>query len=147
MFKKLGKHYHHHPHGRDMIWYFLNGLMTFCEIRGFFKGNIYKYLDRYPYKNKAEDLAKSRDYMEKLQEFEEKYGKYEPESKLQGDDPTHFINAYAVSTAMIDKIEEIRKLGSNPKLLRELVVLIKAQRVEMREDGKQRGVQVDEQAS
>lgn len=44
------------------------------EARGFYKGNIYKYVKRYPKKNGIEDLEKARDYINQLIELEKKLG-------------------------------------------------------------------------
>lgn len=47
------------------------------EARGFYKGNIYKYVKRYPKKNGIEDLEKARDYIELLIKLEKKLGEME----------------------------------------------------------------------
>lgn len=44
------------------------------EARGFYKGNIYKYVKRYPKKNGIEDLEKAKDYINQLIELEKKLG-------------------------------------------------------------------------
>lgn len=47
------------------------------EARGFYKGNIYKYVKRYPKKNGIEDLEKARDYIELLIKLEKTLGELE----------------------------------------------------------------------
>lgn len=47
------------------------------EARGFYKGNIYKYVKRYPKKNGLEDLEKARDYIDLLIKLEKKLGELE----------------------------------------------------------------------
>lgn len=45
--------------------------LSLCEFKGYLKGNILKYLDRFEYKNKSEDLRKASWYLNKLIEIEE----------------------------------------------------------------------------
>lgn len=40
------------------------------QYRGFLRGNVLKYLARYPHKNGVEDLEKAQVYLEKLIDFE-----------------------------------------------------------------------------
>lgn len=47
------------------------------ELRGFYKGNIYKYVKRYPKKNGLEDLEKARDYIDLLIKLEKTLGELE----------------------------------------------------------------------
>jgi hypothetical protein len=44
--------------------------LTAGEFKGYLKGNILKYLDRYEYKNGVEDLNKANWYLNKLIELE-----------------------------------------------------------------------------
>lgn len=55
----------------DLISHFYD-IMTPEELRGFLKGNIIKYIDRYQDKNGIEDLNKAREYNGRLIEFEKK---------------------------------------------------------------------------
>lgn len=55
----------------DLISHFYD-IMTHEELRGFLKGNIIKYVDRYQDKNGVEDLNKAREYNGRLIEFEKK---------------------------------------------------------------------------
>ena len=50
----------------------LYDIMTHEELRGFLKGNVIKYIDRYQDKNGIEDLNKAREYSGRLIEFEKK---------------------------------------------------------------------------
>jgi len=44
--------------------------LSLSEFKGYLKGNILKYLDRYEYKNGVEDLNKMQWYLNKLIELE-----------------------------------------------------------------------------
>jgi len=44
--------------------------LTVSEFKGYLKGNILKYLDRYENKNGVEDLKKANWYLNKLIEIE-----------------------------------------------------------------------------
>lgn len=44
--------------------------LSLCEFKGYLKGNILKYLDRYENKNGVEDLKKANWYLNKLIELE-----------------------------------------------------------------------------
>jgi hypothetical protein len=44
--------------------------LTQGEFKGYLKGNILKYLDRYEHKNGVEDLNKAQWYLNKLIELE-----------------------------------------------------------------------------
>jgi hypothetical protein len=44
--------------------------LTAGEFKGYLKGNILKYLDRYEHKNGVEDLKKAQWYLNKLIELE-----------------------------------------------------------------------------
>lgn len=58
-------HYKHNHKGIECITA-IEASMSPEEFRGYLKGNIEKYLWRYPYKNKAEDLRKAQWYLTKL---------------------------------------------------------------------------------
>ena len=50
---------------------FENGLLSKEQVRGFYLGNIIKYITRYRGKNGVEDLLKADTYLNRLIEFEE----------------------------------------------------------------------------
>lgn len=56
--------------GKDLFDRFEEGLMLADEIRGFYKGNVFKYITRYHDKNGVEDLHKAKTYLERLIAFE-----------------------------------------------------------------------------
>lgn len=56
--------------GKDLFDRFEDGLMPVDQIRGFYKGNVFKYITRYQDKNGVEDLQKARAYLERLIAFE-----------------------------------------------------------------------------
>ena len=58
--------------GKDLFDRFEDGLLTKEQVRGFYIGNIFKYLTRYPKKNGLEDLRKEVTYSNQLLAFEEK---------------------------------------------------------------------------
>lgn len=62
--------YYKNNNGNDLFDEFEAGLMTEGETRGFYKGNIYKYLTRYEAKAGIEDLNKANTYMSRLIRFE-----------------------------------------------------------------------------
>lgn len=61
---------HYHEGGIDVFAY---GKANFTkeEMRGFFKGNIIKYITRFNKKNGEEDLLKAEEYLKQLIELEE----------------------------------------------------------------------------
>lgn len=61
---------HYHEGGIDVFKY---GKANFTkeEMRGFFKGNIIKYITRFNKKNGVEDLRKAEEYLKELIEWEE----------------------------------------------------------------------------
>lgn len=61
---------HYHEGGIDVFAY---GKANFTkeEMRGFYKGNIIKYITRYNKKNGVEDLRKAEEYLKQLMELEE----------------------------------------------------------------------------
>jgi len=62
----------HYKHGKYDLISHLADILTEEELRGFLKGNIFKYVDRYEDKNGIEDLEKAREYTHRLEEFEKK---------------------------------------------------------------------------
>jgi len=62
----------HYKHGKYDLISHLADIFTEEELRGFLKGNIFKYVDRYQDKNGIEDLEKAREYTHRLEEFEKK---------------------------------------------------------------------------
>lgn len=62
---------YYHNGGIDVIQY-LELKASTDEVRGFLRGNIFKYVTRYRDKNGVEDLQKARSYIDKLIELEEK---------------------------------------------------------------------------
>jgi len=62
----------HYKHGKYDLITHLDDIFTEEELRGFLKGNIFKYVDRYQDKNGIEDLEKTREYTHRLEEFEKK---------------------------------------------------------------------------
>ena len=58
--------------GKQLFDVLEDDLLTYEELRGFYKGNIYKYTYRYKYKNGIEDLKKVRVYTDQLIKLEEK---------------------------------------------------------------------------
>lgn len=57
--------------GQDLFSRFENGLLSKEQVRGFYLGNIIKYITRYRGKNGVEDLLKADTYLNRLIEFEE----------------------------------------------------------------------------
>lgn len=70
-FKPLKPDYYA-SNGKDLFDRFEEGLMLADEIRGFYKGNIFKYITRYQDKNGVEDLQKASTYLNRLIAFETK---------------------------------------------------------------------------
>ena len=62
----------HYKHGKYDLISHLADILTEEELRGFLKGNVIKYIDRYRDKNGIEDLEKAREYTHRLEEFEKK---------------------------------------------------------------------------
>ena len=62
----------HYKHGKYDLISHLADILTEEELRGFLKGNVIKYIDRYRDKNDIEDLEKAREYTHRLEEFEKK---------------------------------------------------------------------------
>ena len=57
--------------GKDLFDFFREGLMSKSDRRGFYKGCILKYLQRYPYKGQRNtDLDKLVTYAERLKELD-----------------------------------------------------------------------------
>ncbi len=55
---------------KDLFDRFEDGLLTKEEFRGFLKGNVFKYIERYQQKNGTEDLEKAQTYLDRLEDFE-----------------------------------------------------------------------------
>lgn len=61
--------------GKDLLQLFEESLLTDDEYKGFLKGNVYKYVKRYEFKNGKEDLEKATVYLNKLCDFEVQHEK------------------------------------------------------------------------
>lgn len=70
--KKIIPDYYFKNH-HDLFDHFENGVLSPDQIRGFYIGNIMKYLTRYQYKNGLEDIMKANTYLVRLEEFERKH--------------------------------------------------------------------------
>lgn len=66
----VNKPKHYHQGGFDAI-YVIKQKFSLETLRGFFIGNIIKYILRFEHKNGVEDLKKARFYLDKLIEIEE----------------------------------------------------------------------------
>ena len=70
-------HNYNHPQrytgedGKDLIDRFEEGLMPEEQVRGFLRGNVFKYLTRYPDKYGMDDLLKANEYLSPLIAFED----------------------------------------------------------------------------
>ncbi|UYL93872.1 hypothetical protein PK21_gp03 [Geobacillus phage vB_GthS_PK2.1] len=69
----VNKPKHYHQGGFDAI-YVIRQKFSLETLRGFFIGNIIKYILRFEHKNGVEDLKKARFYLDKLIELEEQRG-------------------------------------------------------------------------
>lgn len=58
--------------GKQLFDVLEDDLLTYEELRGFYKANIYKYTHRYKQKNGIEDLKKVEVYVDQLIKLEEK---------------------------------------------------------------------------
>ena len=58
--------------GKQLFDVLEDDLLTYEELRGFYKANIYKYTHRYKQKNGIEDLKKVNVYVDQLIKLEEK---------------------------------------------------------------------------
>lgn len=58
--------------GKQLFDVLEDDLLTYEELRGFYKANIYKYTHRYKEKNGIEDLKKVKVYADQLIKLEEK---------------------------------------------------------------------------
>ena len=58
--------------GKQLFDILEDDLLTYEELRGFYKANIYKYTHRYKQKNGIEDLKKVKIYVDQLIKLEEK---------------------------------------------------------------------------
>lgn len=59
--------------GKQLFDVLEEDLLTYEELRGFYKANIYKYTHRYKQKNGIEDLKKVKVYVDQLIKLEEKH--------------------------------------------------------------------------
>lgn len=59
--------------GKQLFDVLEEDLLTYEELRGFYKANIYKYTHRYKQKNGIEDLKKVKIYVDQLIKLEEKH--------------------------------------------------------------------------
>lgn len=66
----------------DLFSFFEKGLLTADEVRGFYKGDVFKYLTRYRDKNGVKDLEKAQTYLDQLIKFEQKREEYKTEQKF-----------------------------------------------------------------
>lgn len=64
--------YYRGEDGKDLFDRFEEGLLSKDEVRGFYKGNIVKYVARYQGKNGLQDLDKAGTYLHRLKQFETK---------------------------------------------------------------------------
>lgn len=62
--------YYQGKDGKDLFDRFEEGLLTAEEVRGFYKGNLFKYISRYQGKNGMQDLDKAETYLHRLKQFE-----------------------------------------------------------------------------
>lgn len=62
--------YYQGKDGKDLFDRFEEGLLTAEEVRGFYKGNLFKYVARYQGKNGVQDLDKAETYLHRLKRFE-----------------------------------------------------------------------------
>lgn len=56
----------HYGQGKIEAIEYISDFLTKEEYQGYLRGNIAKYLHRFPYKNGIEDLRKARWYLERL---------------------------------------------------------------------------------
>lgn len=59
--------------GKQLFDVLEDDLLTYEEVCGFYKANIYKYTHRYKQKNGIEDLKKVKVYVDQLIKLEEKH--------------------------------------------------------------------------
>lgn len=59
--------------GKQLFDVLEDDLLTYEEVSGFYKANIYKYTHRYKQKNGIEDLKKVKVYVDQLIKLEEKH--------------------------------------------------------------------------
>lgn len=56
--------------GKDLFDRFEDGLLTADEVRGFYNGNVFKYVTRYQAEGGTTDLDKAMTYLNELKDFE-----------------------------------------------------------------------------
>jgi hypothetical protein len=59
-------HPSHYGQGKIEAIEYISDFLTPEEYQGYLRGNIAKYLHRWPYKNKVEDLRKAAWYLDRL---------------------------------------------------------------------------------
>ncbi|NLR17671.1 DUF3310 domain-containing protein [Lactobacillus sp. LC28-10] len=69
--------------GKDLFDRFEEGLMTAEQNRGFYIGNVFKYITRYQNKNGVEDLQKASTYLNRLIAFETKANRTDSEKMTE----------------------------------------------------------------
>lgn len=62
----------HYTNGSMEVIDIISGKLDEAELKGYYRGNILKYLFRYKYKDGVQDLKKARYYLERLVALEEK---------------------------------------------------------------------------
>jgi hypothetical protein len=61
----------HYRQGNIECLDYIKDILTYEEYVGYLRGNITKYLHRWPYKNRLEDLKKAEWYIKELISFVE----------------------------------------------------------------------------
>ena len=59
-------HPSHYGQGNIEAIEYISDFLSYDEYQGYLRGNIAKYLHRWPYKNGIEDLKKARWYLDRL---------------------------------------------------------------------------------
>lgn len=59
-------HPSHYGQGKIEAIEYISDFLSYDEYQGYLRGNIAKYLHRWPYKNGIEDLKKARWYLDRL---------------------------------------------------------------------------------
>lgn len=85
MTSKLMPEYYKGQDGKDLFDRFEEGLLSPDEVRGFYKGNIIKYVTRYGDKNGTEDLKKAGIYLKRLETFETPLRQFKDSLKALGE--------------------------------------------------------------
>lgn len=69
----------------DLFDRFEGGLMPVDQVRGFYIGNVIKYVTRYQGKNGVQDLEKAATYLQQLTGFERSLEVYHEQAGDMGD--------------------------------------------------------------